>query len=505
VLVLVLTVNTQIYDSNLFATTGAQSILSGDLPFRDYFDPGVPLAAFTAAGAQLLTGHRLVGEFLRQWAFIVLGIVVAFQLGLQLSRSAAPVLALLPVTLLVLADTPTYHYPKLLFFPLTILAGWRYLDRPGPSRAALMGVISATAFLERHDFGIYLGFGSVLAFVLARAAVPSSRALRPLLLDAAAYAGTVLAITAPWMLAVQWSEGLLGYTRARAELYQGAHPIYASLVRLDALTDLLRWRVPSRELVAEWLQRMTLLVPIGLMASALATLVRARRRVEPIPDRVWKGLFAGLFLAALDEALIRQATYVVVVAPVSAALASVFLVSRLRTVRVLTGVFAVVSTVLAGLAIVRSPLLHPLGYGEEMTKAFRRLTDSPPFYPGIEFDYVRRCTRPTDHLLVTGNNPLHVSYFAQRPIAGGQINWRRGWMSDTGHEQRSFELLQRQSVPIVVSRDVPAMDTFAAYPTISAYLRQHYREIDGTGGQLLVDGRRTPTSRFGPAGYPCFD
>jgi len=503
--VLILTVNTQFFDSNFFAMTGAQSILSGELPFRDYFDPGIPLAAFTAAGMQWLTGPRVIGEFLRQWAFIVAGVVVAFQLGLQLSRSVAAAWLLLPVTLFLLANEPTYHYGKLFFFPVMIWAGWRYLDRPGPLRAAVMGVISAAGFLERHDFGIYLGFASVVALLLAPAAVPSSRTPRALFRDAAAYAGGVLVLMAPWMAVVQWSEGLLNYARARSELSQGRHPVYADLFRLEILTGLLHWRLPSRELVAEWLERMVLLLPVALIVSAVAAIVRASRKAEPVPVDVWKRVLAALFLAAVGEGLMRQATYVVVIFPVSAALASVFLVSPSATVRVLTGVLVAITTLLQGMAIARSPLLHPSGYAEEMTDAFERLTVSPPV-PSVErFEYIRQCTRPTDHILVTGNNPLDVSYFSQRPIAGGQINWHRSWMSDPGHEQLALALIQKVSVPMVVAHDIAAMKDFAAYPRIAAYLREHYREVEGTKGEILVDGRRQVTGRFESTGYPCFN
>ena len=502
-IVLILTVNMQLFDSNFFAMTGAQSILSGDLPFRDYFDPGVPLAAFTAAGMQLLTGPRLIGEFLRQWAFIVAGVVIACHLGLQLSRSSAAIWLTLPVTLFLLANEPTYHYPKLFFFPLMIWAGWRYLDRPGPVRAAIMGVVSALGFLERHDFGIYLGFASVVALLLAPAAAPS-RTARALFRDGAAYAGGVLIFMAPWLIVVQVSEGLLDYTRGRAQLYQqGSQTIYASLFNLKILTRLLQWRLPVRELVAEWLVRVVLLLPIALLVSAVTAIVRASRQGEPVPAHVWKRIFSALFLALLGTGLFRQVTYVVVILPVSAALASVFLVSPSVTVRTLTALLVGISTLLQGMTISGSPLLYPRRYVEEVTDNFARLTETPPGGASMKFEYIRQCTRPADHILVTGNNPLDVSYLSQRPIAGGQINWHRGWLADREHAQQALRLIQRQSVPLVVA-DGPALNDFAPYPDIAAHLRAHYREVEGTEGQLLVDSRRQPTRRFEPTGYPCF-
>jgi hypothetical protein len=503
-IVLVLTVNRQVYDSNLFAMAGAQSILSGDLPFRDYFDPGVPLATFTAAGMQWLTGYRLIGEFLRQWAFIVSGVVIAFHLGLQLSRSPAAVVSLLPLTVFLLATEPTYHYAKLFFFPLIVWGGWRYIDRPCALRAAVMGLITAIGFLERHDFGLYLGFASVVALLVAPAAVRSARAAWPFLRDCIAYITAVLVILAPWLAMVHTSEGLLEYARARATLYQGFHPVYGYLFRLDEVADLVHWRLPHRELVAAWLRRLVLLLPVALTASAVTGIVRAWWEVEAPPVHLWKRAFAGLVLAVLAEGLIREATYVVVVLPLSAALACVLLVSRFAAVRAITAALVLVSTVLVVLASTSTPLMQPLRYPDEMAEAFRRLTESPPTYPRLEFEYVRRCTRTTDHILVTGDNPLHVSYFIQRPIAGGQINWHRGWMSDSEHERLALRLLRRQSVPLVIYLHVPAFSNFDAYPNIAAHLRANYREVEGSDGHILVDRRIQPTGRFRQTGYPCF-
>ena len=44
---------------------------------------------------QLLVGYRLIGEFAMQWLFIVAGVVIAFHLGLGLSRSIPASLAML--------------------------------------------------------------------------------------------------------------------------------------------------------------------------------------------------------------------------------------------------------------------------------------------------------------------------------------------------------------------------------------------------------------------------
>ena len=583
-LVLVLTAETQIFDSTFYAMTGAQSILSGEWPYRDFFEPGVPLAAFMAAAGQVVTGHRLIGEFVRQWAFIVVGVLIALHLGLRLSRLIMATLLTLPITLFMLADTPIYHYSKLFFVPLAIWMAWRYIEQPVWQRGATLGLVSAAGFLERHDYGIYLGCASVLAWLLARCAVPSSRTVRSILGDAAAHAAAVLLVTAPWLIAVQRYEGLVAYTRARAALYQGAPAAYRSLFSVRAVTDLFsepmpppitpgvvgfiwqpyvtvgerqrlerehqlsplpdrdsrgrsryrvaniyntellkldpyvtdgagfdwdrlnngHWFPPSRERAALWLERMAMLVPLALGVSAAMALLRAWRWSEPVAPHVWERTFAAVFLAAVDAALFREPTYFVVAAPVAAALTAALLASRSVAVRALTGLLLAVSTVVAAVSIRNSPVSDASRYPQVAAEAFKLLTASPPAYDSIEFTYLRECTRPTDHVLVTGDNPLHVSYFSQRPIAGGHINWHRRWLADPVHEQRSLQWLQRQNVPVVVSLGAPVMSDFAPYPTIAAYLREWYREVQDTEGRVLVDTRRPVTGRFPLTGYPCF-
>lgn len=127
----------------------------------------------------------------------------------------------MPLVLVVLAVTPIYHYSKLFFFPLTIWLAWRYIERPQSGRCAVLGLVTALAFLYRHDYGLYIAFGSVVAFLPARAAEPSSRCQRSVLTDSAAYAVTVVAVLAPWASAVHTNEELIEYTKLRTALYQG--------------------------------------------------------------------------------------------------------------------------------------------------------------------------------------------------------------------------------------------------------------------------------------------
>ena len=95
--VLLINASSQIYDSNFVFLWEATSLLSDDRPYRDFFEWGAPLSAYLSAGAQLLVGYRLIGEFLLHWVFIVAGVTLSFDLGVRLSRSIGASLAVMPM------------------------------------------------------------------------------------------------------------------------------------------------------------------------------------------------------------------------------------------------------------------------------------------------------------------------------------------------------------------------------------------------------------------------
>ena len=515
--VLVVTARSQIYDTNFYLLGEATSLLAGDHPYRDFFEWGAPLAAYLSAGMQLLVGYRLIGEFLTQWVFIVAGVVISFHLGLRLSRSMAASFVMLAITLVILAYTPTYHYSKLFFFPATVWLAWRYLDRPGSFRSAVFGVTTAVAFLFRHDYGVYIGFAAVVAFALARVAVPDSRRLTSVLADGGAYAGAVALVLAPWLAVVQMNEGLVDYIGLSTGQYERPSDrfVYEALLRLDPVGALTSWlRAPTSGRAAEngavWLRQVALLVPILLLSSAALELWRSRRRVQALPSDVWRMALAGAFLVVVGSALYREPAYVVVAAPLTAALAARYLVGTGWAQRgcafgllLLTGMAAVAWTQ-------DSPIFQPSEIPPAVSEAFGRLLASPPVpaessgSPSLLLQYLRDCTAPGDRLLVSGSTPYQVNYYARRPIAGGHLFSRPLWRTDPIHEQQSLKLLLRQSVPFAFSTTGPVQEDFQAYPAIREYLVKNYVELDGSRGRLLVDTRRKPTGTFGSTGFPCF-
>jgi hypothetical protein len=174
----------------------------GELPFRDFLDPGYFMTEFASAGLQLLLGDRLLGDLLMDASFIATGIVIVLLLARRISGSlvvacAAALLALLSVPRL-------YDFDKVLFYPLGVLLCWRYIDRATPARLAALGGGVVAGALFRYDTGLYIGASAVIAVVVVHWR-DWTLATRRLALLAAA----VALAASPFLLFVQLTGGLL--------------------------------------------------------------------------------------------------------------------------------------------------------------------------------------------------------------------------------------------------------------------------------------------------------
>ena len=531
----------QIYDTNFYVLWEATALLAGDHPYRDFFQWGTPLMTAVTTAVQWLAGNRLVGEFLIHWSFLIGAVLVGFHLAVRLSGSVTASLATSILVVAALAATPTYNFPKLFFYPVAVLLGWWYIERPGLRRASAMGLITAIAFLYRHDHGVYIGVASTLAFALTRVMTPALRQWRTAAAEMAAYAIVTALALAPWAAVVDANEGFADYVRMRGELNRIWAPDRSPLLLLldfnpapvlagrpagevDDDEPLRAW-LPPRDTAAHWLAQVSLLLPMLVLLSAAFEIARRRRRGAPLDLETAGAILAAGLALFVGERLFRQASYFLALLPVTAALGARLLASR-SVPRQVIAIPAFVITAIAVLGFVDElRLLKPLQAGDI---PIEQLFASPPidgFQPAgptlalersewlqrdadrkqrIMMRYVHDCTRDGDRVLVTGSTPFQVGYYVERPIAGGHLQWHHGWRSDPAHERQSLALIERQSVPFAFSTHDPVLEDFKAYPRIHEYLSTHYVELEGSEGRLLIDARRAPTGTFGRAGFPCF-
>jgi hypothetical protein len=623
--VLALNLPEQLFDTNFYSLWEATALLAGDHPYRDFFEWGIPLQSVLSAVAQRAFGYRMLAEFVAvHWAFIIAGAVISFALAYGVSRSliAASVTAALGVA--VLADTATFHYPKLFVYPAAVWLAWRYLDRPTRRAAAALGLVTAVAFLFRHDHGVYIGAASLLACLLARCTA-LGRPWRDTVADTGAYAAAAALVLLPWLVTVHRNEGVTDYVRARADLYRmwSAGSEYTDLLRTSPLrvadrpaappptsgvftfaweppvTDAERTRLERRfglrrldgpdgddrwryavtnvyeptlyglsrltrdtegvqwsvlEALNSWrpapgaarifLAQVTVVIPFALLISAGWDVVRARRLGVPLPATTGAVAVGAALLVVVDRSLFREPSYAHLVAPLTSALAARFFTSwrgglpasaspAARTGRCARLAAATVVLAAAGFAassLFRVDRLISQGNREAVSRAFVRLSTSPPIgafvtaddvarwtsdqsreawnagtvpnAPEIMLRYMHDCLAPGDRVLVSGQTPFQIGYLLERPIAGGHVFWHHRWRSDRDGEL--LALLERQSVPFAFSTHDPVMNDLKAYPRVERYFAAHYRPLPGSNGVLLVDTRRRPTGHFGPYQFPCF-
>lgn len=191
----------------------AQQLLIGEWPLRDYDDfemrAGLPPAMYAAsAAAQLLFGRTLRSEALLAFGglagAVAIGVVVAVGLG----RSAWVVVPWF-VAQILLANNPD-GYSKVL--PMTVAAAALtvYALRPNLGAAIILGVVTATAALFRHDLGLIAGTAAV--GLMASVHTPRGR-LRSLL----AFAAAGLVLLLPSIVWIQIYSGVPRYVSKSLE------------------------------------------------------------------------------------------------------------------------------------------------------------------------------------------------------------------------------------------------------------------------------------------------
>jgi len=499
---------------------------------------GWPLMTLMSAAAQWAVGYRLIGEFLIQWTFIVASILIGFHLAIRLSHSVGASLTATLIAIAIVAATPTYHFPKLFFYPVAVWVAWWYMAAPNVRRAVVVGLVTAAAFLYRHDHGVYIGVGAVLAFVLARIINPASRGWRSSAREVVAFAAAAFMPLLPWAILVQSNEGLIDYVQTRSEWGRmwSAHGFpYAALRDFNPASVVTGHVLPSRGPAEHWLLQLTLLLPVFALVRMAREAMSRRNSGRRVSLEMCQTVIAAAMVMIVGIRLFREDGYFVAVLPLAAALGAQLLAGpgagatpMWRTVQRVLAIGTLLVTCVAAVGYVNAwDLLEPSEINE-LGPTFHQLLASPPIdglqlsAPALHIQraewltsdadarqkillrYMHDCTRAGDRILVTGSTPYAVDYYAERPIAGGHIEWHHGWRSDPTHARESLQLLRTQSVPFAFSTGDPVLADLEKYPEILHYFQQNYVEMEGSQGQLLVDRRRQPTGHFGALGFPCF-
>ncbi|MGE0443857.1 MAG: hypothetical protein AB7P99_01415 [Vicinamibacterales bacterium] len=523
-------------DDHMFYAVQGWQLLYGELPDRDFNDPGAPLTYVVSWLLQLALGRSVWSEYV--FCVLVLSLGVGLTCVLA-ARATGSVLLGLGAALLEIALRPRlYNWPKILVYAVGIAVIWHWLSAPRSRRTWLVAGVTAVAFLLRHDHGLYLAGAFGLALLAASELRWSDR-----LRQGTIFALALLLCLSPYLVFLQLNGGVVQHVAAGARYsardydrspLNPPRPVFASLFRDDGGDESAWWeRSPFAALDEHysrwWLYWALLLIPLASLA--LLALQRGERPPPWRQERV-KIAVVALLTLVLHYRLVRgnvDGRFGDIAVPIAIlaawtlraafrppwrralVLGTAALVIVLATAAVLTrptGELVRNSALLDGAdavsrdaAIVTRQLQQtwPLEYWTEDTSGQIGLAR-----------YLNACTAPGDRVLMTAFFPP-VYGLAQRGFAGGRLDLRGGFYDTPAEQEVTVQRLRRQSVPVVIGPPSSGRETFTReFPIVADYLYGEYesagdRDIGGgLSFALLVRRGLAPAGVYEPLGLPCF-
>ena len=498
----------------------AYQMVRGDLPVRDFVDPGMPLTYVVSAAARTVLGPAPLTEWLVVATAFAIAAACTLVAAARLSRSL--VIALVVTFLTIIANTRSYGYPKLLLYAIAAVAIIAVVRDPRGWRLFGLGAIAAAAFLFRHDHGLFIGVAALVAVAGSSLRDGTGAAVR----NSLVFGGLVALLLTPWALFVQANGGLMAYFRAGVMFWR----IEASQMTLGTPPEMDWTAIGTKGNAIAWLFGLFHLLPV---ACALLAAVRFKKDSEQ-----WRGeSIAVIAIAAMAVAVniffmresleARIPDAVVPAAVLGAWLVGLSLVPGRPPIRRAVAIAcAVVAMAVTGGAVVRAA-----NTGEQLQRA--QVTDSvaaverragevlrilrqpipeaanaPSRYSAALLPflaYVKRCTGAGDRLMVTGLFP-EVYVLADRGFAGGQIAFLPAFYEDDEEQALTIARLEQQSVPFVLLVE----DVELNMPQLFAYLHSRYDvmthvDVSGTRGvRVLVERNREARYTDPSTGWPCF-
>ena len=499
-----------------------QQLLFGDWPGRDFVEPGMPLVVVLSA-----LGQRVWPGFFSEAVLGIAMVSVAAgftcAVGASMTRSIPAGLA---AGLLVTASyTRLYSYPKLLLPAVALWLVARYMKSHSMRGLWALAAWAVVAFLLRHDLGLVTATAMAMAL-----AIDASRGLGVRAVSLARFVGMGLLLVLPYLIYVVTTEGLAEHIRVglefgKAEQHQvlwglpslkpeeGELELVAGGVRVSP-ESLLFWLysavgVALTAMLVSWRRTPALPTAVALWVFVLAfrvVILRHPLRAR-LPDVAVVAALAGVVVAA---AMMRRVPAWWRTRPAwSVAAAAAFLTVALVTTVSLWSVVNLSDRLAQtgfrrGASGVLAATRDVVRRGEAASwEHYWPAGDVPPVV-----DYLARCTKPSDRLLLTWFAPEYY-LFAGRPFAAGQSQFFRQSFATDRDQDLMLARLRRQTVPFVLVNEAEQAEFSRAFPRLAAFLAQTYTvrtrfaRDDETTIALMVRNDLHPRASFGAAPWIC--
>jgi len=497
----------------------AQRLLFGDIPGRDFVDPGMPLMYTLSAIVQ----HVWPGPFsetLLTSAMIAVAASLTFLVATALTGSRVVALA---ATALEVALWPRlYGYPKILVPALTLFLLRRYVRRPSLPGIWLLGISTGLTFLLRHDLGLFAFIGTSAALLTTGAGA------HPRMRVWTSYALRTALTLFPYLLFVQIVEGLAENLREGYEFSKSdAHQLLLSPSALPWFERILPFGDAEAAIVIYYVAAALCIVP-------LARLVYRERRDDAtvsvlVCTSVMLACYWVVILRHPLTARIADAGALIVISGgwmvVDLARGAVTAFTRRpwRTAIVTASVVCATVAVLFSAVTVGhlDERVEKSRIGDGLSKVEERVTalaDAGTSWPWTWYwpsgdqpaviEYLNECTAPTDRVLMTWSAP-EFFFFSGRSFGAGHALFMPGSFATPADREKMIERLDGERVPIALINETER-DAFAlSFPELDALLRDRYATVatftirDGSSIAIAVRDRLRATRTYGPDGWPC--
>jgi len=513
---------TSLSNDEYVSLAGAQQMLFGEWPTRDFLDTGAPFMYAASAGSQLIFGRNLFAETMLTAVAFALAAVLTMWGAKRLSGSLAVGVC---VAVLEVAFFPRgYAYPKILLYAVAPLLIWWYQRHPMSwVRMLVLAAFVQVAFLFRHDHGLFIGTAAAVAVGVGDGAPFPMRTTFQRL---GAFGLLLLLVAAPYGVYLEANGGIIRY------LARGIAVSAAEAAGNHLTVPPFGPGMGLEKNYEAFLFFLFYLIPV----IAAFVLVADRRSQRP---RTGTAQVVPLIVLSLliDRAFLRDELWTRLVdAFVPAALLFAWLCGE--TVRIRSehrrrffraAVVAVASfCAMAVTQIGRVPeqlnragFFNGLGrlperFGERSEQLHDRFNEHlMPSRAALAlvpfFQYVDRCTTVEHRLLLPGLIP-EVAVYAGRRVAGGRLTLLAGY-NDAPDDRRDMqERLNRQIVPYVLVTPNDKAAAWSAYPELATLVRCQYRPLitytSADSGDPVVEvfvSQTLPVRRTDSmTGWPCF-
>jgi hypothetical protein len=522
----------------------AQQLLFHQLPGRDFVDPGMPLMYTLSAAAQWLSPGPF-SEVVLSCVLLALAAAATFAVIADLTGSI--VVGVIATLFEIALEPRLYSYPKILVPAVALLLIQRYVagsasrdqslggTRPTSrfSQGSLIWLAAWTdiAVLLRHDLGVYAAAGFGAALVVAHAD-SLGRLIRALV----EYAVAVVVIMIPYVVFVQWSEGLAEHLHEAIEFAKGeAHQRFLAPPPFPLWSNAAGLAAWSNEDSAVFL-----FYAAHVLAIAALVLAIKRRDKTSANAPVVAGGIAMLLLylvVVLRHPIISRIQDVAALMSIMGAWVVVE-TGRRAAASFSTGqaagrfASAVLFIVVLASTIACTTAMWTLGDVSQrlkdtrvadgldlMERTVQGIRETGTVWPWERFwpagevpeavRYLNMCTSPDDAVLVTWNAPEYY-YFARRRFGAGHALFLPPDAFTTEHDQlRMIDRMRSDRLPVVLINET-LRDTFAkAYPTVQQYLDSayapvgHYDIHDGSRITVAIRRGLKGERRYGAEDWPC--